>query len=131
MAIHSHVWMLPLGLHHLRRLTPVKHPWYAHGMTEKQFSLDAGTFTVFISYFQGPVPGRLYGPPEDCYPDEPAIVEFTDEVSLAAEEGIAAKSMTFDDFVKLYAKELTEGDEDKALDRIENETITEVLEYGP
>jgi len=97
-------------------------------MEEKTFYLDSGNYTVFIESFHGPVPGKLSGPPEDCYPDEAAEVEFKATVEYAADEDTQCSAMDFDEFVKLYAKEETGGDEDKALSRIEDDTITDILE---
>ena len=99
-------------------------------MTEKQFIVEDTTYTVAISYFEGGSPGRTSGDPGDCYPPEDPEVEFEDKVEYATDEDNEVKTMSFDDFLKLYAAEHTEGDTDKANDRIEDETITDIIELA-
>lgn len=99
-------------------------------MTEKEFVVDDATYIVTISYFDGGSPGKLSGPPEDCYPEEAPEVEFDDEVEFATDECNKVKTMNFCDFVMIYANEYTEGDTDKAASRIEAEIIEEIIEQA-
>ena len=103
-------------------------------MNEKEFEIDDTTFTVSISHFQGPVPGKYHALPEDCYPDEDAEVEFDNNVEYAKNGDLETKTMEFNDFVKLYATSNDLGF-DKATLRIEDETIAAILkeaeEYEP
>ena len=96
-------------------------------MNEKQFEIDDVTYTVSVSYFQPPIPGKLSGPPEDCYPDEGAEIEFDDNVEYAQADANEVSTMDFCDFVMIYAAEHTKGDTDKSQQQIENETIIEIL----
>jgi hypothetical protein len=92
-------------------------------MTEKEFELSDGVFTVTVSGFQGPVEGKLSGPPEDCYPSESAEVEFEEMVQVPD-----GKPITFDDFLGIYASEYTNDDTTKAQNEIEDAAIEEILE---
>lgn len=96
-------------------------------MNEKQFDIDDVTYTVSVSHFQGPVPGRYGGAPEDCYPDEDAEIEFEDKVEYAQDDANEVSTMDFCDFMMIYAAEHTKGDTDKAQQQIENATITEIM----
>ncbi len=103
---------------------------YKQGMDMKEFEIDDKVFTVSISYFQGPTPGKLSGPPEDCYPAEGAEIEFEQRVEFVADGDIKVRAMDFEDFLEIYAKEFTDGDTDMAEERIENETISAIMEQA-
>ena len=99
-------------------------------MTEKEFVVDDTTYTVTISYFQGPIPGKYHAAPEDCYPDEPAEIEFGDKVEYAQDDANEVSTMDWCDFVMIYAAEYTKGDVDKAEQDIGDITILEIMEQA-
>lgn len=43
------------------------------------FTADVKTMVpcrIEVTYYEPAVPGQYYGPPENCYPDEPAYCDF-------------------------------------------------------
>lgn len=92
-------------------------------MDTKEFYLDEGTFKVHISHFEPGCPGRTSGDPGDCYEAEDPEVEF--DFSVATPNGC---TIDFEEFLKIFAREHTKGNEVKALHCIEDETIADILE---
>lgn len=90
-----------------------------------RFDIDDIEYTVTVSYFDPGSPGKLSGPPEDCYPPECWEIEFDDNVK--ATNG-TSKVIEFETFVKLYATHYHEGDESDALEAIESKAYEEIRE---
>jgi hypothetical protein len=87
-----------------------------------RFDIEDIEYMVTVSYFDPGRPGRLSGPPEDCYPDDPWEIEFEPNVEATSEV------IEFETFVELYASHYYEGNERKALEAIEQATYEGILE---
>jgi len=73
-------------------------------------------YEVEIYNFEPLHPGRMYGPPEDCYPDDPASCEFNDEtVQRRLADGTEPpwETVPFAIFLEGYAEKFKDDPKDK------------------
>jgi hypothetical protein len=83
-------------------------------MTTIQTTVSGIPCLARMTYYVPADPGRTHGPPEDCWPPEPAVVDF-DVLDL---RGRAApwleRKMSIDDIVRIEVEliEAVEGDEE-------------------
>ena len=81
--------------------------------------------SVIITHYVPATRGRLYGPPEDCYPAEPAEIEFT----LLTPGGVTLGKPDFPDSWDSIEEEIIEAYENALQDAADEARIDAYIDY--
>lgn len=75
------------------------------------------------SYYPG-APAKVYGPPEDCYPEEGPELDLSQVVHYTSDMKEGAGTMDLDDFIALLAKEYN-----ITVDEAESDLMDEMYDF--
>jgi hypothetical protein len=87
---------------------------------QHEININGDMYTVEVTYFAGGRPAKTWGIPEDCYPEEPAEIEF-DVLAVDVEDEYGNITTLEGEAAKEYAQ--------KVIDDLECKVMEEHTEY--